>query len=404
MQPASSKGEELASRFPPSWPPDLVVMEEPRDGVALYLYGQRARPRRGQLVCYDSPQVARATVHEGPQVLADRLGVWFETQQARGRVDLVASARHYLAHLVPIWRALPPERRGRFFCPVSLAGEAAARGLVVEGYRTLSLPAGGPVVVASYGDLVEARKSRRPVVYCEHGAGQTYGREHPSYANGADRRGVELILVPGPYAERAARRAQPAIPLKVVGCPWLDDKLPARPPQSPPVVAVSFHWNCGVAPETGETWSHWMPAIRGLTQHWKVIGHGHPAAWSFLGPRWRELGIDQVEHWEDVIEMADCYVVDNSSTAFEWSALDRPLVLLNAPWYRREKSFGLRFWDEAEAGLQVDFPTDLVAQVSRALEDLPEQRQRRRWAAIRVFGFLDGRAAERAARAICERF
>ena len=75
-------------------------------------------------------------------------------------------------------------------------------------------------------------------------------------------------------------------------------------------------------------------------------------------------------------------------------------MVLNAPWYRRWIHHGLRFWDCADVGLQCDRPEDLAETIARALEDPPEQQQRRREIIRRVYPVTPGTAAQTAARAI----
>jgi CDP-glycerol glycerophosphotransferase (TagB/SpsB family) len=110
-----------------------------------------------------------------------------------------------------------------------------------------------------------------------------------------------------------------------------------------------------------------------------------------------------VSHWEEVLQRADLYLCDNSSTLFEFAATDRPVVVLQPPWYRRSARHGLRFY-EAVPGLLADQLTQLPERIAEALQDSPECQQARRQAVHRVYGTLDGKATQRAVTAIHRRF
>lgn len=365
------------------------------------------------LVVTDRPELVRGAARFGccPALVRDGLAtvdglVVSPSHLARAlelgsQVAVLATESHYLAHLAPIWLALPDQARGPVRVLPGMVREAAAMGLVACAWRPGDPLTGRLGLVASHGDLVRARPYL-PVVYAEHGAGQSYGHRHPSYAGGRDRSGVVRFLVPGPHAAARNRKAYPAVPVTEIGCPRLDAWLQRPRPTGEPVLAVSFHWDCRAAPEAAATWSYWLPAVAQLARSMRVLGHGHPRAWSYLRQRWLELGVEPVQSWEEVLARATCYAVDNSSTGFEWAALGRPLVWLNAPWYRREVEHGLRFWSAAGTGIQCDDPRDLQLTVERALEEWPHLVHRQALAIGAVYSHLDGSSAERAARAIME--
>jgi len=84
---------------------------------------------------------------------------------------------------------------------------------------------------------------------------------------------------------------------------------------------------------------------------------------------------------------------------FEAAAVGLPVVVLNAPWYRRDVSHGLRFWAWSDIGPQVDDPADLEQAVwSDAFH--PAYRVRRGQMTRAVFGDLDGQASARAVAAL----
>ena len=130
-----------------------------------------------------------------------------------------------------------------------------------------------------------------------------------------------------------------------------------------------------------------------------MIGHGHPRAWPTLKIVYDHWGIEKVRSFDHVMSRADCYVVDNSSTLYEFAATGRPVVVLNCPRYRRDVHHGLRFWDHIP-GIQCDSPEDLPGAIELALEDPPELREIREEAVAAVYPQHDGHATDRAVEAL----
>jgi hypothetical protein len=259
------------------------------------------------------------------------------------------------------------------------------------------LPAGGDVaLVAGYPDLCKVRKQFKRIVLAQHGAGQSYSIPHPHYPGGSDNDAVGLFLAPNEHAADRWRRAYPNAAVEVVGCARLDD-LPARGP-GPITVAIGFHWNCFTFPETRSTFAWYRNALREVAESFNVIGHGHPRARD-LPRKYRGLGIEYVETFDEVCERADVYVCDNSSTLFEFAATGRNVVVLNAPWYRTSQHHGLRFWDAADVGPQVWQPDMLVGAIQRALSSPPAVVEARERALDIVYTHRTG-GADRAAEAI----
>lgn len=316
---------------------------------------------------------------------------------------------HFADHLAPVHRALPDALRGDFIVHRSVADRARARG--VEPAGAPGDPS-RPVLVASYGDLKRARSfGRTAIAFLEHGAGQSYAgdprdrraSEHGSYAGGSDRGDNGLIMAPGQAAADRWRAAYPSARVEAVGCPKLD-ALPARVPGPGPVVCVSTHFEATLCPETRSAFPLYRDAFAALAATHRLIGHAHPRGLD--GPprarRWYERhGIEVVDDFEDVCRRADVYACDNSSTLFEFAATGRPVVVLNAPWYRRSVRHGGRFWDWATVGVQCDSPDGLAEAVARAVEDSPAQRAERERVVSLVYAHR-GDAAARAAAALAD--
>lgn len=267
-------------------------------------------------------------------------------------------ARHpwYKAHLWPVAERLPP-----------LADVA---------------------LVASYPDMRDARKAGLRVVLMQHGIGQSYSDDNPHYPGGRDNDGVGLFLAPNDHAADRWRNAYPAARVEVVGTPRLDD-LHRRQP-GPETVALSFHWNAYHTPEARSAYGPFSEALADLARRFHVIGHAHPRR--DMASIYAKLGIEYVRSFDEVCERADVYVADNTSSLYEFASTGRPVVVLNAPWYRREVRHGLRFWDAADVGIQVDEPAALGDAVAEALADAPERKAAREHALGIVYGVRTGSA------------
>lgn len=342
-------------------------------------------------------------------------------------IDFYASQPQYAQHLAPVWGALPDEMRGTF----AATGTAARRANQL-GIRTGSLvrERGGVApltVVASFQDEQYVRP--RPVVLVEHGAGQSYHHSpiadrNPSYPGGKDRQGVVLFICPNESVAQRWRDMYPETPTAVVGCPYLDpwhseasmfrhvgpeSEWNWAKPGALPLVVFSFHWNCGIVPECGWAYPHFQAELMRLAamsdeqRGFKMGGHAHPRAHE-IGAFWRSQGVREFQNFSEVLDYADCYVVDNSSTGFEFASTDRPVVWLNSPRYRKDVDHGLRFWSHVGVGVQCDRPESLLDRVHEALHDGPGYRARRHALIRDVYAYTDGLASQRAAAAIVAEF
>lgn len=290
-------------------------------------------------------------------------------------IDALASEMHYADHIRPVWDALPD--KGRFHTKPSRLAD------------------GPPTMVASYVDA--HRASGRPVIYMEHGAGQTYRPGVPSYAGGRGKSHVALFLSPSEAVAARNRQAYPSAAHAVVGCPMLDRWIGHKPANGEPVVAFAWHWEgLGVAPEARSAFGHYAQALPSLP--FKMLGHGHPRAMKRLRPFYAKHGIETVESFAEVLERADVLVFDNTSAGFMFAATDRPVVVLDAPWYR--KAWGGRFWDWADVGVRISEPRDLERAITMALHDQSTLRYNRRRIVREIYGELDGRDTARAVGAI----
>lgn len=329
-------------------------------------------------------------------------------------IHVYASQPNYWRHLAPIvdelrarghdvetWASRPPQPWGARITP--------------SGFRNPDL-----VVVASW---IDARRwPGLPVVYVEHGAGQTYqDGASDCYAGAGGLAHVRLFIAPGEHVAQRWRESYPQVPVETVGCPALDSHFFARSCQpardsdvegtrSPvePLVVVTAHWRCGVCPETMPALPIYEAQLRSLLansqQPMTWVGHAHPRAGRRAREMFDRLGIP-FEVDVDVALNRLCLsrnallVADNTSVMYEAAALDVPVLALNAPTYRRDVEHGLRFWDRVP-GLHVDEPRDLEAGIVHALADPPEARALRARAAAHTYAHRDGSSSRRAAEAI----
>lgn len=280
-------------------------------------------------------------------------------------------------------------------------------------------PARTVVVAGAHDVWIVQKAARHQVVLVEHGAGQAYDCDDPGWSGGRRREGVALFLCPNEVSAGRNRAAYPSTPALVVGSPHVEAlrelkseglNLGSSNPVSigveGSVAALSFHHpGIGKAPEAGWALPHYEAALPAVVAQLRavgveVLGHGHPRARRHFARLWRSLGVEHVERFEDVVCRADAYVTDNSSTLFEAAACGIPVVVLNAPWYRRNVDLWPRFWACADVGVQVDGPGDLAAAVLAALDDPPSRCADRRRAVAEVYPLLDGKTAQRSADAI----
>lgn len=332
------------------------------------------------------------------------------------QIDFFASHPHFFDHIVPIWHALPERRRGNFFVHGRLIDHALDSGVMpfrrgaaksgdglAHDFRTSDV-----ALVSGRSDIKKARKAGwRDIVYACHGVGQDYGQLR-RYDGHFSRSPVRLFLVPNQMAAYGKRIRHPDAAVAVVGCPKLDpwharqEELYARQHKGRPVVAISFRWNQKLEPESRGAFEHYAAALPRLARHFTVLGHGHPMLIKRLARFYKRLGITVVHDFATVLDEADVYVVDNSSTMYEFASTGRPVVVLNAPWYRRSMRYGLRFWRYANVGVNCNRPGQLVPSVYQALQDPPEVRWAREAAIRDVYAVYDGTATERACAAIVD--
>lgn len=282
-------------------------------------------------------------------------------------IRLVARQPHYRDHLLPIWNLIPDDLR--------IPRERATR------YDLL--------LIAGASD----RRHFNPYVYVEHGVGFAWqGIDNASYSGSSGHADCKLFICPNETVGDRWRERYPDTPVAVVGCPRLDEYHTGYTPP-PRTVAITFHWDCRLCPETRSAWPHYQPGIRKMVQAyrdqgWTVLGHSHPREQRMFKAMWRGIGVE----WTDnPLRDAAVLIADATSLMAEMHSCGRPVLALNAPWYRRDVHHGMRFWEWPLR--TVDGPTE-ASQVSLDSLTVPAD-----W---HPYAYADGKAASRAAAAILE--
>lgn len=309
------------------------------------------------------------------------------------RVDVVCSLSHYLAHCLPVWEALPAHLRGD-----------------VHPLGPVSPPPRGRVALVGGWLDVQPLRGVAKMIYVEHGAGQTYAGDPklaylPGYSASAGVRhhGVFGFISP---SERVAARWTTA-PARAVGCPKMDRWIGTAPARSDGV-CLAWHWDAvGVAPEARSGYPHYAPHLAAVVRRWtdlgfKVYGHAHPRWEGSLDAVMATAGMEVLSSDAEVFAQCALLCVDNSSLGTEFMLLDRPVVWLNAPWYRRDIHHGGRFWEWTAGGHVVDEPEQLIELPIADLLYNDQYSAARSRVVADVYAHTDGSSARRAAEFIEE--
>lgn len=327
-------------------------------------------------------------------------------------LDFFARQPHYIDHLAPVWKALPSNQRGIFTVAAELidyAHDELGNLGKIEVYNSAWLSGDCPILTAGFGDMLRAaRESTRKIISMEHGTGHAFGKA--AYPNGKGRRDlVNLFLMPNEYTARLSRSVR-ATRCEVIGTPKMDEWargqdlsiLIQEPKHNPPVIAIAFHWGNKHAkpPESGSAFEHYKDILSRLAKSYNIIGHGHPLAAHIYKAEFERAGIEWVVDFREVLRRADVYINDLSSTMYEFLVTGKPVIVLNAPWFRREARWGIRFWDYSDVGINVENPDELFGAIDRTLAEYGTIYENERRRAVRDLYPYAGCSAERAAEVI----
>lgn len=291
------------------------------------------------------------------------------------RIDAYCSQRSYWDHIEPIWRALPPERRGTLMVGARILHkyvEAQGYDVQLGGQRF----AGLPLLIAGHHDMHEAHPARK-LIYLSHGADQTYADHpyHPAYSGGKQRDRVNLFLVPNETSAEREHATYPDTPIEIVGCPRLDrfPDIPDTSTHEKLTVAFAWHWDAPIVPESRWAFPQWREHMTAIHRsgEFQVIGTGHPRQWGQFQAFYDRHGIEAIQDPNEVLERADVLCFDNTSLGIEAMACGLGVVGLNASYYRPDVEHGLRFWELAPLVSlwpdQADLLSTAIREASRPL-------------------------------------
>lgn len=322
------------------------------------------------------------------------------------KVDAYASQPHYAAHLAPTWLALPAEIRGTFHCSPALRHWLPAHG-VDATLGKLDHRSDQPVLVASAADSRKA--GSRPTILQDHGAGQTYGLDHPSYAGGPGHDRTILFLCPGEAVCARWEARYPSARVEGIGCPRLDllhQRGPRKTGPGGPVVGVTFHWDfdSGV-PETRSAWPHYRGRRSTadlldllLSYGYQVLGSAHPRCAAHLARWYAEHGVEFEADPDRLLERIDVLIADNTSLQVEALSVGLPVVFLDSPDWRPHVWHGNRFYRWPQAGSTAGQSSQVPDAIRRAIDG--ENSQNRTSVVAETYAHTDGHAAQRAVDAI----
>jgi hypothetical protein len=305
------------------------------------------------------------------------------------RIDFLSTEPHFIDHMRPIWDALPEDAKGNWF-----------------QHAAPQTPTGNITLTCAWGNL--KRLNGAPSVYMEHGIGMSYvnaagERFHPSYAGSSKRDGVILFLNNHELTHDLNRKAHPNVPGVIVGTPKLDPWSYRRwETPADPIAVYSTHWDGHhVVPEIRSAHKEFRWALRPseCSERFTWNGHAHPRAWNIVKRDYRDFAIPTVKQFFDVLDLASVYVADTTSTLYEFAYTGKPVVCMNASFYRKDVNHGIRFWDYVP-GIQVDHWKDLTRAVERSLDGEGEDLRAR--AVDVAYPIRDGTSSQRAADALCD--
>lgn len=314
-----------------------------------------------------------------------------------------------MTDLPPLYAYATRLHYGRHLEPI--ADAVRARGVeVVKLKAGRTPPNDAHVLVASGTDM--AALTRRKLIYVEHGAGQSYDGDPEAkgkrgYPGGDDADDVGLFLTPSEAVAAKWQERYPKARSVAVGCPALDSWHTDPPKPDTPRLVLTFHWPSRFCLEAGTAWPLYQRYIAeqiiplALREGWSVVGTEHPRWQKELLRSWQTMGVTTIGY-NKAMETGTLLIADNTSMLPEFASTGRPVLFLDSPEWRRDVDHGGRFWKWPEGQVSCDSPFNLREAVLEAITDRTSVREARQRMVSDVYVATDGKAAERAADAVCE--
>lgn len=314
------------------------------------------------------------------------------------KIDFLATEEHFVDHLLPIYNSLPKKHQGNFYTTQLATNlEWSIYKNQSDIIKEINSVNNHRLLFLSSLLTNTIQKINRPIGWIAHGAGQTYNTARWRYSNNDN---LYLALCPNEHYYNYVKTNSKCKNIKIVGSPKLDKWYNYKKEKNEkPVVAISFHHDRKACPESHSSFPHFKNILPQLfTQSkWKILGHGHPRIIDQLIPIYDQYNIEYTRDFEEVLRKADLYICDHMSTLYEFAAVDnKPVVVLNAPWYRRDVEHGLRFWEHCDIGINCDNPEYLLNCVELGLKDNEKQRILRQKCLKAVYKYQDGKSTQRA--------
>ena len=314
------------------------------------------------------------------------------------KIDFLATEEHFAEHLLPLYHKLPEKHKGNFYTTQQATNVPwSTHDNRVEIIKKINSSNKERLLFLASLLTDIAEKINRPIGWINHGAGQTYDTAKWRYK---DHNNLHLCICSNEHYYNYVLNNSKCRNIAIIGTPKLDKWYNYKKPKNDmPIIAISFHHDRQACSESMSAFPHFEEVLPQLftQQKWKILGHGHPRMIDKLIKIYNQYNIEYTKDFDEVLRRADLYICDHMSTLYEFATVDnKPVVVLNAPWYRRDVEHGLRFWEHSDVGINCNNPEDLFDCIEEALEDKPEQQMLRQKCLNAVYKYRDGKCTDRA--------